>query len=74
MQVTRRGILLGMGAAGGLIAAWALKIGKDGVVSVAVPYLEMVQGIATLIAQVVASELGADWRQVAIEPAPVSGA
>lgn len=96
MQVTRRGILLGMGAAGGLIAAWALtprsfapplspgegeyafdawlKIGKDGVVSVAVPDLEMGQGVATLLAQVVAMELGADWRQVAIEPAPVSGA
>lgn len=95
-MITRRGILLGMGAAGGLIAAWALtprsfappltpgegeyafdawlKIGKDGVVSVAVPDLEMGQGISTLIAQIVATELGADWRQVAVEPAPVSGA
>lgn len=96
MQFTRRGILLGMGAAGGLVAAWALtprnfapplkpgegefafdawlKIGKDGVVSVAVPDLEMGQGITTLIPQIVAMELGADWRQVAVEPAPVSGA
>lgn len=96
MQFTRRGILLGMGAAGGLIAAWALtprrfapplvagegeyafdawlKIGKDGVVSVAVPDCEMGQGITTLIPQIVAMELGADWRQVAVEPAPVSGA
>jgi isoquinoline 1-oxidoreductase beta subunit len=96
MQITRRGILLGMGAAGGLIAAWALvprrfdlplepgegefafdawlKIGKDGVVSVAVPDLEMGQGITTLIPQIVAVELGADWRQIAVEPAPVSGA
>ena len=62
MQITRRGILLGAGAAGGLIAAWALtkrnfapplvpgegefafdawlKIGKDGVVSVAVADLD----------------------------------
>ena len=53
--------------------AW-LKIGKDGVVSVAVPDLEMGQGITTLIPQIVAYELGADWRQVAVEPAPVSGA
>ena len=53
--------------------AW-LKIGKDGVVSVAVPQLEMGQGITTLLPQVVAMELGADWRQVAVEPAPVSGA
>ena len=53
--------------------AW-LKIGTDGVVSVAVPDLEMGQGITTLLPQVVALELGADWRQVAVEPAPVSGA
>ena len=53
--------------------AW-LKIGRDGVVSVAVPELEMGQGITTLLPQVVAMELGADWRQVAVEPAPVSGA
>ena len=53
--------------------AW-LKIGRDSVVSVAVPELEMGQGITTLLPQVVAMELGADWRQVAVEPAPVSGA
>ncbi len=53
--------------------AW-LKIGKDGVVSVAVPQLEMGQGITTLLPQIVATELGADWRQIAVEPAPVSGA
>ncbi len=53
--------------------AW-LKIGKDGVVTVAVPQLEMGQGVTTLLPQIVAMELGADWRQVAVEPAPVSGA
>ena len=53
--------------------AW-LKIGKDGVVTVAVPQLEMGQGITTLLPQIVALELGADWRQIAVEPAPVSGA
>lgn len=51
--------------------AW-LRIGKDGVVTVAVPQLEMGQGVGTLIAQIVAVELGADWRQMAIEPAPPS--
>ena len=51
-----------------------LKIGEDGVVTVAVPQLEMGQGITTLLPQVVAMELGADWRQVGVEPAPVSGA
>ncbi len=51
--------------------AW-IKLGRDGVVTVAVPQLEMGQGITTLIPQIVATELGADWRQVAVEPAPVS--
>jgi isoquinoline 1-oxidoreductase beta subunit len=96
MPLSRRAVLLGAGAAGGLILAWSLtprrfapplapgpgeyafdawlKIGTDGVVSVAVPDCEMGQGVSTLLAQIVAYELGADWRQVAIEPAPVSGA
>ena len=96
MQVSRRGILIGAGAAGGLLVAWALlprrfdaplaagegeqvfnawlRIGQDGVVTVAVPDLEMGQGITTLLPQIVAAELGADWRQIAVEPAPVSGA
>jgi isoquinoline 1-oxidoreductase beta subunit len=51
--------------------AW-IKIARDGVVTVAVPQLEMGQGITTLIPQIVAVELGADWRQVAVEPAPAS--
>lgn len=53
--------------------AW-LKIARDGVVTVAVPQLEMGQGVTTLLPQIIASELGADWRQIAVEPAPVSGA
>lgn len=53
--------------------AW-LKIGRDGIVTVAVPQLEMGQGVTTLLPQIVAVELGADWRQVAVEPVPPSGA
>ena len=53
--------------------AW-LKIAEDGVVTVAVPQLEMGQGITTLLPQIIAQELGADWRQVAVEPAPVAAA
>ncbi len=53
--------------------AW-LKVGRDGVVTVAVPQLEMGQGVTTLLPQVVAVELGADWRQIAVEPAPPNGA
>ena len=53
--------------------AW-LKIGLDGVVTVALPQLEMGQGISTLLPQIIAEEMGADWRQMALEPAPASGA
>jgi isoquinoline 1-oxidoreductase beta subunit len=96
MQVTRRGVLVGAAAGGGLLVAWALMprryaaplptgpgerafgawltIATDGVVTVAVPQLEMGQGVTTLLPQIVAQELGADWRQVAAVPAPVSGA
>lgn len=96
MQVTRRGLLAGAAAGGGLVVAWWLtprsygtplaavsgehifgawlKIASDGVVTVAVPQLEMGQGITTLLPQIVAYELGADWRQIAVEAAPVSGA
>lgn len=51
-----------------------IRMGKDGTVTVAVPFCEMGQGITTLVAQIVAVELGADWRQVAVESAPVSPA
>jgi isoquinoline 1-oxidoreductase beta subunit len=96
MGLTRRGMLAGAAAGGGLVVAWWLmprsyrtplvaatgehvfgawlKIATDGVVTVAVPQLEMGQGITTLLPQIVAYELGADWRQIAVEPAPVSGA
>lgn len=94
MAVTRRGILIGALAGGGLAIGYFLRprrfplplapgkdefafdawirIGKDGVVTVAVPQVEMGQGVTTIIPQVVADELGADWRQVAVEPAPAS--
>ncbi|MCA1661582.1 MAG: molybdopterin-dependent oxidoreductase [Novosphingobium sp.] len=96
MRLTRRGLLIGAAAGGGLLVAWSLlprryalplepaqgetaynawiKIARDGVVSVAVPQCEMGQGVTTLIPQVVAVELGADWRQVAVEPAAISAA
>ena len=96
MRLSRRTLLAGAAAGGGLAVVWALlprtyapplepgrgevafgvwlKIGRDGVVTLAVPQLEMGQGITTLLPQVAAMELGADWRQVAVQPAPVSGA
>ncbi len=96
MPLSRRQVLIGTGAGGALMVAYALtprrfplplepregefalgpwiKIGRDGMVSVAVPQLEMGQGVSTLLPQIAAYELGADWRQVAVEPAPPSGA
>ncbi|MFC3173184.1 molybdopterin cofactor-binding domain-containing protein [Novosphingobium bradum] len=96
MRLTRRGLLIGGAAGGGLLVAWALTprhfpqelplkdgefafgawlaIARTGIVTVAVPQLEMGQGVSTLLAQVVAMELGADWRKVAAVPAPISGA
>lgn len=96
MDVTRRGLLIGAAAGGGLLLAWGvmprhydarletakgefaynawLKIDTQGIVTVAVPQLEMGQGITTLIPQVVAMELGADWSHVGVEPPPPSGA
>ncbi len=95
-RVTRRGLLIGAAAGGGLLVAWNfwprdypgaltagegehgfgawLTIADDGVVTVAVPQLEMGQGVTTVLPQIVAYELGADWRQVAVLPVPPNGA
>jgi isoquinoline 1-oxidoreductase beta subunit len=54
-----------------VLGAW-LKIGLDGHVAVAVPQLEHGQGVYTSLPQIVADELGADWRTVGVEPAPLS--
>jgi len=51
--------------------AW-LKIGEDGHVAVAVPQAEHGQGVWTTLPQIVADELGADWRTIAVEPAPLN--
>ena len=49
-----------------------LKIGSDGRVIVAVPQAEIGQGVYTSLPQILADELGADWRTVSVEPAPLS--
>ncbi len=49
-----------------------LKVGTDGHVTVLAPQAELGQGNVTLIAQILADELGADWRTVAVEAAPVN--
>ncbi|MEQ1725249.1 MAG: molybdopterin cofactor-binding domain-containing protein [Sphingopyxis sp.] len=50
-----------------------LKIGSDGHIAVLAAQSEMGQGVFTLYAQLVADELGADWRTISVEPAPLSG-
>ena len=54
-----------------LFGAW-IKIGTDGHVTVAVPQLEEGQGVYTALPQIVADELGADWKMVGVEPAPLN--
>ena len=49
-----------------------LKIGADGRVIVAVPQAEMGQGVYTSLPQILADELGADWRTIGVEPAPIN--
>jgi len=49
-----------------------LKIATDGRVTVAVPQSEMGQGVYTVLPQILADELGADWRTIAVEPAPLN--
>src|SRR3954469_21372050 len=49
-----------------------LKIGRDGRVVVAVPQAELGQGVYTALPQILADELGADWRTVAVAPAPLN--
>jgi len=54
-----------------VFGAW-LKIGEDGHVTIAVPQAEHGQGVYTAMPQIVADELGADWRTVAVEAAPLN--
>jgi len=47
-----------------------VKVGVDGHVTVVVPQVEMGQGVYTTLPQIVADEIGADWRTVGVEAAP----
>jgi isoquinoline 1-oxidoreductase subunit beta len=49
-----------------------LKIAENGTVTIAIPQSEMGQGSYTALAQIIAGELGADWRTVSVQPALAS--
>lgn len=49
-----------------------LKIGIDGRIVAIVQQAEMGQGVYTSLPQILADELGADWRTVSVEPAPIN--
>jgi isoquinoline 1-oxidoreductase subunit beta len=54
-----------------ILGPW-LKIAEDGKIIVAVPQSESGQGVFTALAQIIAGELGADWRSVAVQPALIN--
>lgn len=53
------------------IGSW-LKIAESGRITVAVPQAEHGQGVYTTLPQIVADELGADWRTIGVEAAPLN--
>lgn len=58
--------------AGETILNGFLKIAESGVVTVVVPQAETGQGVYTALPQILADELGADWRTIAVEAAPIN--
>ena len=46
-----------------------VKVGEDGHVTIVVPQVELGHGVFTTHAQMIADELGADWRTIAVEAA-----
>lgn len=54
-----------------IFGAW-IKIARDGEVTIAVPQAELGQGVYTALPQIAADEMGADWRTVAVQPAPLN--
>ena len=55
-----------------LVNSW-VKIGTDNVVTAIVPHCEMGQGVHSVLAQMLADELDADWNLVKVMQAPTDG-
>lgn len=53
------------------LGAW-LKIAESGQITIAVPQAEHGQGVYTTLPQILADELGADWRTIGVEAATLS--
>lgn len=61
------------GGDGEILVNSFVKIGKDNIVTAVVPHVEMGQGAHTALAQMLADELDADWKNVRILEAPGDG-
>ena len=70
--VDRLGPLVAGGEGEQLINSW-LKIDADNVVTAIVPHCEMGQGVHSVLAQMLADELDADWSLVRVMQAPADG-
>ncbi|MDP3908560.1 molybdopterin cofactor-binding domain-containing protein [Novosphingobium sp.] len=70
--VGRLGPLVAGGEGEQLINSW-LKIGADNIVTAIVPHCEMGQGVHSVLAQMLADELDADWSLVRVMQAPADG-
>ncbi|MBO9576465.1 MAG: xanthine dehydrogenase family protein molybdopterin-binding subunit [Sphingobium sp.] len=57
-------------APGEYALASCVKIDRTGQVIILCPQAELGQGVFTVLAQILADELGADWRTIAVQPAP----
>ncbi|MBI2801813.1 MAG: xanthine dehydrogenase family protein molybdopterin-binding subunit [Gammaproteobacteria bacterium] len=53
------------------LSAW-LKIAADGTITVAVPRVEMGQGVHTALPMLIAEELDADWTAIKVTQAPIA--
>ncbi|UAB78033.1 xanthine dehydrogenase family protein molybdopterin-binding subunit [Erythrobacter sp. SCSIO 43205] len=60
------------GADENLVNSW-VKVGADNIITAIVPHCEMGQGAHSVLAQMLADELDADWDKVRVQQAPTDG-
>jgi isoquinoline 1-oxidoreductase beta subunit len=64
--------IVASGAGEELVNSW-VKIGADNIITAIVPHCEMGQGVHSVLAQMLADELDADWANVRVMQAPTDG-